>query len=330
MNASLSILPVFCFLTFLLLMDSFNLVSVKKVVFTIFLGIFVAGAAYFINIYLQQTISLHSSDYSDFIAPIIEEILKSLPLFYLLKRNKIGFSLDASIIGFSIGAGFSLVENIYYSFIITDSNVLIWIIRGFGTAIMHGGNTAIVFALFYFIKEYKKSWYISYLLGLVIPILIHSLFNQFLLNPIISTLLVLILIPSVLIAIFELNSIKIRKWIETEFDSDIALLKMINDGNFAESHIGRYIIGLKEKLSKEQVFDMIVFIRLYLELSVKAKANLMMKENGLDPIKDDAIEDKLKEFQFLRKSIGKTAFVLLSPIFKIKGKDIWKLNLLDS
>ncbi len=330
MNTSLSILPVFCFLTFLLLMDSFNLVSVKKVVVTIFFGVLVAGAAYLINIYLQQTISFNNSEYSDFIAPFVEEILKSLPLFYLLKRNKIGFSLDASIIGFSIGAGFSLVENIYYSFIITNSNVLIWIIRGFGTAIMHGGNTAIVFAIFYFLREYKKSYLLSYLLALIVPILIHSLFNQFLLNPIVSTLLVLILIPLVLIVIFELNSIKIRKWIETEFDSDIALLKMINSGNFSETNIGRYIISIKEKLSKEQVFDMIVFIRLYLELSIKAKANLMMKENGLEPIKDEEIVNKLKEFQFLRKSIGKTAFMLLSPIFKIKGKDIWKLNLLDS
>ncbi len=192
MNASLSILPVFCFLTFLLLMDSFNLVSVKKVVFTIFLGVLVAGAAYFINVYIQQTVSLNTNEYSDFIAPFVEEILKSLPLFYLLKRNKMGFSLDASIIGFSIGAGFSLIENIYYSFIISDSNILIWIIRGFGTAIMHGGNTAIVFALFYFLREYKKSLVTSYLLTVIIPILIHSLFNQFLVNPIVSTLLVLI------------------------------------------------------------------------------------------------------------------------------------------
>lgn len=311
-------------------MDSFNLVSVKKVVFTIFLGVLVAGAAYFINVYIQQTVSLNTNEYSDFIAPFVEEILKSLPLFYLLKRNKMGFSLDASIIGFSIGAGFSLIENIYYSFIISDSNILIWIIRGFGTAIMHGGNTAIVFALFYFLREYKKSLVTSYLLAVIIPILIHSLFNQFLVNPIVSTLLVLILIPTVLIVIFELNSIKIRKWIETEFDSDIALLKMINEGNFAGTNIGRYIISIKEKLSKEQVFDMIVFIRLYLELSIKAKANLMMKENGLEPIKDDGIIDKLAEFKILRKSIGKTAFMLLSPIFKIKGKDIWKLNLLDS
>ena len=51
--------------------------------------------------------------------------------------------VDAAIFGFAIGSGFALVENLYYLASRPDAHVAVQIIRGFGTAIMHGGATAI-------------------------------------------------------------------------------------------------------------------------------------------------------------------------------------------
>ncbi len=57
-----------------------------------------------------------------------------------------GFRVDSAIHGFAIGAGFAVVENIYYLLVLTDPNPLLWFIRGFGTAMMHSATIA-VFAI---------------------------------------------------------------------------------------------------------------------------------------------------------------------------------------
>lgn len=81
------------------------------------------------------------------VAPVIEELLKGALIIVLIRGGRVGFLVDATIQGFAIGAGFALVENLYYLGALPDSSLGLWLIRGFGTAIMHGGTTAI-FAIF--------------------------------------------------------------------------------------------------------------------------------------------------------------------------------------
>ena len=56
---------------------------------------------------------------------------------------RIGFLIDAAILGFAVGTGFATVENLYYLERVRDAGMGTWIVRGFGTALMHGGSTAI-------------------------------------------------------------------------------------------------------------------------------------------------------------------------------------------
>ena len=49
--------------------------------------------------------------------------------------------------GYAVGAGFATVENLYYLGTLTDAHMAVWIVRGFGTAILHGGVQAIFAAL---------------------------------------------------------------------------------------------------------------------------------------------------------------------------------------
>ena len=45
---------------------------------------------------------------------------------------------------FRVGCGFALIENLYVLWNAPDAGLATWVVRGFGTAIMHGGATAIV------------------------------------------------------------------------------------------------------------------------------------------------------------------------------------------
>jgi protease PrsW len=108
-----SLFPVLIFLLILIYYDSYKLVKVKTVIFLILTGCLAAALSYFINSYFLDHLTIDSSSYSRYIAPVIEETIKASLLIYLISKNKIGFMVDALIYGFAIGAGFALIENIY-------------------------------------------------------------------------------------------------------------------------------------------------------------------------------------------------------------------------
>jgi RsiW-degrading membrane proteinase PrsW (M82 family) len=78
-------------------------------------------------------------------APIIEgNLLKGLVIVVLIRahRHRILWWMRRSWAS-PVGTGFALVENLYYLHLAPDAGMGTWIVRGFGTAIMHGGATAI-------------------------------------------------------------------------------------------------------------------------------------------------------------------------------------------
>jgi protease PrsW len=282
--------------------------------------------AYFINTFEVNILKIDFKILSQYYSPVTEELLKILFILFLIKKKRIGFMIDAAVYGFAAGAGFALAENIFYLYTINDSNILIWIIRGFGTSIMHGGCTALFAVIIIGAKSRSKSYPANFILALVTAYFIHSLFNHFYVAPIIQTLGIIIVLPLIFILIFNYNEKQLQNWLEIEFASEIELLTMINNGQFSTTNSGRYLASLKERFSGETIIDMYCFIRIYLDLSVKAKRNLMLKECGLPVIKEDDVDDKLKELYQLRKQIGKIGELTLSPLIRMNYRDLWKLK----
>ena len=140
-HALLGLLPVICFLTGLVYLDSYKLVGIRWVIGIIIAGSVVAGAGYLMNSALLALLDVDFITYIRYISPFIEEILKALIILVLIRLNRIGFLVDAAIFGFAVGAGFALIENLYFLQILPETTVAVWIVRGFGTAIMHGGAT---------------------------------------------------------------------------------------------------------------------------------------------------------------------------------------------
>ena len=76
-------------------------------------------------------------------SPWLEESLKAALIVYLIRTRRVGMLVDAAICGFAVGTGFALFENAYYLMMRPETHPAVQVIRGFGTAIMHGGATAI-------------------------------------------------------------------------------------------------------------------------------------------------------------------------------------------
>jgi RsiW-degrading membrane proteinase PrsW (M82 family) len=327
---TVSLFPVFFFLLVLILLDSFKIVKVRSVIVALVVGSIAALLSLIINTRMLNIIQFEIQIYSRYIAPLIEEALKGLFIVYLIKSKKIGFMVDAAIFGFAIGAGFAFVENVYYLQTLQSSNILIWIIRGFGTAVMHGGTTAI-FAIMTkaLMDRYSSEVFYFFIPSLLVAIFVHSFFNHFVLPPVMMTLAQLVLLPVLITIIFKQSEKVLREWLEIGFESDVWLLEYINTGNLSETKIGRYLHSLKDKFSGEIVADMLCLLRLHLELAVRAKGILLMKEAGFKSQVDPELKQKFAELKYLEKSIGKTGKLALSPILHTTSQDLWQMYLLD-
>ena len=335
---AISLLPVFLFLIALIYLDSFKLVKFSLIIRTILAGCIAAIISYFINRFLLDNLAIKLSVYTIYVSPFIEEFLKAAFIIYLISKNKTGFMIDAAIYGFAVGAGFAFVENIYYLSSLEQSNLILWFIRGFGTAVMHGGTTAIFAIVTKNIidrkKVFKKNIYLisliyPYLPGLIFAIAIHSFFNHFVFSPALLTALQLIILPLIIAYVFYRSEILLKKWMETGMDNDVQLLAQINEGKFSESHVGEYLLSLQSKFSGTVLADMLCLVRIRLELAIKAKGVLLMKEAGIPVALDDEVKEKLNELKYLEKNIGSTGMLTISPIFHTSTRDLWQLYILE-
>jgi RsiW-degrading membrane proteinase PrsW (M82 family) len=325
----ISLLPVFLFLIALILLDSFKLVKVRFVVVTLFYGALVSLFCYFFNGWLREILKVEWQSYARYVAPPVEEFFKAMYIYYILRKDRIGFAVDAAIFGFAVGTGFAFVENIYYLIMLEEQNLLIWIIRGFGTAVMHGSTTAIFALVVKSVtdRSSRKSFWL-FIPGYIVVSVLHSFFNHFIVSPVILTIGQLVILPALVIFVFADSERRLRAWLETGLDSDVRVLEYITTGEISKTRIGNYLNVLKEKFSGEIIADMLCYLRMYLELAIRAKGYLMMRENGFQTSSDPDLKAKLAELDYLENSIGQTGRLALAPLFGRDKLSRWQIQLL--
>jgi RsiW-degrading membrane proteinase PrsW (M82 family) len=324
-----SLLPVVGFLIGLKLMDGYKLIKLESVMVQMLAGMGVAIVALFANRGLMGAIPVEFPVYSRYVAPFVEEFLKGAYLIYLIRSKRLGFMIDAAICGFAIGTGFAIVENAYYLGTHPDISLVSCVSRGFGTAVMHGGATTV----FGIISQSMSERYVIrrafiFLPGLVAAVVFHSLFNHFLISVTLTIAGLVLVLPLLLIVVFQQSERRVQRWLGAGLDADADLLAMINSGRISDSRIGAYLRSLKESFPPEVVADMLCLLRLHCELSIKAKGVLLMREAGFEVPEDPEVEEKLVELRFLERSIGKAGLLAMGPFLHWRTRDLWQLHML--
>jgi RsiW-degrading membrane proteinase PrsW (M82 family) len=326
---AVSVLPVFLFLGALVLIDSYKLVALRAVLLSVLAGALAALASFGVNVWLRPALDVDSARYAMYVAPLVEESLKATFVIYLLQTSKVGFVADAAIHGFAIGTGFAFLENLYYLQASPDATIWTWIVRGLGTAIMHGGATAILAMVSKTFLHRSETFKLSLLLpGLTVAVVLHSLYNHFLLNPLLATALIVLAFPYLSVAVFQHSERETEAWLGAGFDTDQELLNAIHSGEILETPVGRYLKTLRNSFPGEVIVDMMCLLRLHAELSIRAKGVLMMREAGFDAEPDPTLKDTFEELRYLEKSIGRTGLLAIGPFLHTSTRDLWQLNML--
>jgi protease PrsW len=328
-DALVGLLPVSGFLASLLYLDSYKLVKLRAIITIVVCGAIVAGVSYLVDGYVLDLVHIDLEHFSRYVSPFTEELLKGLVIVALIRAHRIGFLVDAAIFGFAVGTGFATVENLYFLHLVPNAGMGTWIVRGLGTAIMHGGATAIFGVMSLGLLERAPGATVRALLpGYAVAVVLHSGFNHLLASPTLAMLAILVVLPPLFYLVFQRSEKAVGDWLGTGFDADTEMLELINSGRLTDSPVGEYLTTLKSEFQGPLVADLLCYLRLYTELALRAKGILIMRESGFTVPVDEETRAKFTEMRYLESTIGKTGLLAIQPMCHMNHRELWQLYML--
>src|SRR3954447_12788202 len=330
----LALVPVIAMLSVFVWLDAFKLMSLREVFFLLLMGAIAALAAYPVSGRFLDALPIGFSEYSRFVAPWLEEALKALIVVILFRINRIGYKLDAVISGFAIGAGFSVVENIIYLTVFPLYGWGTWLVRGLGTAVMHGTTVAILAGLAHELAEREMReaasefdfhlWW--FLPGYLIAVAIHTAFNQFPERPLLAMIGAAIFAPLAIMTIFQFGTIEAEKWLTTERAEHRAQVDTLRAGKWPDSSAGRRIAALANRVGPEAAKRMRRYWELQAWLVAEAEETMLEEEAGDAEFDASEIRSALAELAGLKRALGKSSFAAMNALLPFSRNDYWELS----
>lgn len=332
LNWIVALVPVLVMLALFEWLDVFHLLGLRELLGLLLIGGVAALVAYPLSGRLLDAFPLGFSSYSRLVAPWIEEALKCVGVVLLFARNRVGFKLDAIISGFAIGAGFSVIENILYLSSFATLSAGVWMVRGLGTALMHGGTTASFAAVAHQLSAAQArrpaaQWRLHPLLflpGYAIAVGIHLLYNQFPDRPALAMLTVLVVVPLFGLALFQFGQREAEHWLDAEAREHERWLADLHAGRFPATPSGDLLAELAARLSgAATAAELQRYLRLHTELVLRAEALLRGESNAAANPQDAA---RLLQFDALRAKLGRTTLAMVAPILPFSREELWEMD----
>jgi RsiW-degrading membrane proteinase PrsW (M82 family) len=330
---SVALVPVVLMASLFAWLDVFKLMSVWEMMGCLLLGMVAALVAWPISGRMLDTLPIGYSFYSRMVAPWIEEALKGLTLALLFANNRIGYKLDAIISGFTIGAGFSVIENIFYLARFPELPTAVWMVRGLGTAVMHGATTAILATVVHELCERSLRTQggegfnpIGLIPGYATAGLVHLVFNQFPSHPMEVMIVTLIVAPIVLIGLMRLGEGETHRWLAEESEAHRRWLEEWKSGGFPSDSSGQRIKALAARLKPEQATLVRDYCITKAELVLAAEVELLDRDRHIDQGDAERLRAAFDRLKQIKEAIGRVGYAALSRQLPFSANDEWELQ----
>lgn len=333
---AVALVPVLVMLFMFIWLDVFKLMTFWETAGLLLLGALTAGAAYPISGTFLDALPLGFSNYSRFVAPWLEELVKGVAVVALFWFNRIGYKLDAVISGFAIGAGFSVVENIIYLTRFPELAANVWMVRGLGTAVMHGTTCAVLAATAHEFAEretrgaaaefdFNLLWFIP---GYLIAVAIHTAFNQFPEQPLLAMIGILAVAPFVIMGIFRFGAVEAQQWLREERAETRAALEAWEAGKYPDDESGRKIAALVKRSDDKTASRMREYCQLLTWVLLQAEDTLHDQVEDTEKLH---IEGKaaFARLAALKRELGKTNVATLKALLPFSRNDYWEISELE-
>lgn len=331
---SLALLPVLILVALFVWLDVFKLMSLNEIALLLGLGALSAAGSYPISGAMIDALPLGFSFYSRFVAPWIEEAMKAVPLVLLFHFNRIGYKLDAVISGFAIGAGFSVVENIIYLTRFSELGASVWMVRGLGTAIMHGCTLAILAAIAHEFAErenreaagdfnFNLLWFVP---GYLVAVALHTAFNQFPDQPLLAMMGAIVVTPIVLMGIFQFGTAEAQKWLAEESKRHRSDLEMLRAGRWPEGAATARLAEFADRLGPGGAEQVRRYWEVQSWLVIEAEQAMLDESAGDVTLDRDRIAQAFAELARIRAALGRTGTSALNDLLPFSRNDHWEVR----
>lgn len=292
------------------------------------------GLSYLVNSYvavpLIQDLGLDYIWLYVAFAPIAEEILKSLSLFYAARQTDFTYFVDGAIYGFAAGIGFSITENFLYVQQNPQMGVPLALVRGFSTCLMHGTAAALVgTAVGRFRFQHGSRRLLALAGGWLAAIALHATFNGiskagFVPQGLTTPLAVVLGLGGVgLIAAFIASGLREEgKWMLETLNRQVNV-------SAAEARAAQSIATLDELLTPiteqfpQKAEQVEALVLRQAQLGIKRKVFQKINDAGLKAKLEEEISQLQSEMEHLRRQIGPYVMVYVRSVFPDGALNLW-------
>lgn len=328
-----ALLPVLAMLGLFVWLDAFKLMRVREILVLLGLGAITAALSYPVAGRLIDALPLGFSFYSRFIAPFIEEAIKGAAMVLLFRLNRIGFKLDAVISGFAVGAGFSVIENMLYLLRFPQLAVGVWLVRGLGTAVMHGTTLAVFAAIAHELAEQEtrgnaddfdfRFWW--FLPGYLAAVALHLLFNQLPDRPLLAMIGALAVAPLVVMGILRFGTEEAEEWLVAERTAHAEALATLDAGGFPQDLRGQRLAALCQRSGPGPAERIRAYAQAQLALIVLAEETLAAQATSADMVRGDG-EAAFRRVEEAKRALGPTLLAAVEPLLPLSRNDQWEIR----
>jgi RsiW-degrading membrane proteinase PrsW (M82 family) len=265
------------------------------------------------------------------VAPIVEEVAKSLALVYYGQRPDFTYFVDGAIYGFAAGIGFSILENFFF---LTQTETagqgaMLVISRSFSTCLMHGSASALVGVSIGRFR-YGHGWtrILSTILGWGAAMVLHSGYNRVTQFWGGSALLLgtvgLGIGGIVLIALFiRWGLAEERRWIEETLGLGMRVTEKEKALVRELQNVEDLLRPIKERFGKEKAGLVEEFLLKQAQLGIKQKSSQLTTDPQLKQQVQDQVAALQEEMEALRRKVGVYCMTYVRSIFPPESVALW-------
>jgi RsiW-degrading membrane proteinase PrsW (M82 family) len=335
-----AILLPLLFLYIIYALDLYSSGSFRTVAVCFAWGFVAFGLAYILNTGVKEQVleqRLHINRFQSItltvvlVAPIVEEIVKSLILIFYGRRPDFTYFVDGAIYGFAVGIGFSIVENLFY---LTQADSasqgpVLAISRSFSTCLMHGSASALVgVSIGRFRYGHGRTRVLSAILGWGAAIALHSAFNRVVEFWDGAALLLgavgLGIGGMVLIALFiRWGLAEERRWIEETLGIGLGVTNKEKALVQDMQNLDELLKPIVERFGREKADLVEDFLVKQAQLGIKQKSSELATESRLKDQVKVQVETLQDEMDDIRRKVGVYCMTYVRSIYPPESVMLW-------
>ena len=265
-------------------------------------------------------------------APIVEEILKSIIIIYLVTRADFNYIVDGVLYGFGAGIGFAIIENVEYVTGNPEIALIVALARVFSTNLVHATGSGLIGTAWANQRGDKsnRAWLII-LAGYAFSIFFHGLFNTLVsagTTPIAFAIVYGVVGIGLIYAVIHRGMTIQKRWVSEKLTiADRAGKEDTKAASKIEA-LDETLAPLKERFGQEKTDKVKEYISIQAEIGIKRK---LLDSDTKDVRKAEVekiIKNLVEETNILRNQIGVYCMMMVREVYL--GQDIQSYNLLNA